>query len=83
MDTNDTEHQKRDQESNNTGLGETENNKHPGGEGQQHTVRNKLKEDLQITWQKVRLLQMSETERLPTERKQQTDSAQGRNKWNN
>jgi hypothetical protein len=35
MDKNDTEHQKRDQDSNNTGLGEIENNKHPGA-GEQH-----------------------------------------------
>ena len=43
MDKNDKEHQKRDQESNNTGLGTIENNKHPGAEGEQHTGRNKLK----------------------------------------
>jgi hypothetical protein len=42
------EHQKRDQESNSTGFGKVENNKHPSTEGEQHTVRNKLKEDLQI-----------------------------------
>jgi len=48
MDTNDKEHQRRDQESNNTGLGKTENNKHPGAEGEQHAVKKKLKEDLQI-----------------------------------
>jgi hypothetical protein len=33
-------------------------------EGEQHTVRNKLKEDLQIMWHKVRLLQMFEREKL-------------------
>ena len=65
MDMNDKQHQNRDQESNNTGLGKTEYNKQPGEEGQQHTVRNMLKEDLQIMWYKVRLLQMSERERLP------------------
>jgi len=43
---------------NNNGLAKLENNKHPGGEGEQHTVRNKLTEDLQIVWHKVRLLQM-------------------------
>ena len=32
---------------------------------EQHTVKNKLKEDLQIMWRKVRLLQMSEWEKLP------------------
>jgi hypothetical protein len=46
------------QKINNTGLGKSENNKHPGEEGGQHTVRNKLKKDLQIVWHKVRLLQM-------------------------
>ena len=65
MDTNDKERQKRDQESNNTGLGKTENNEHPGAEGQQHAVNKKLKEDLQIMLHKVRRLQMSERERLP------------------
>ena len=29
------------------------------------TIRNKLQEELQIMWHKVRLLQMSERERLP------------------
>ena len=65
MDTNIIEHQKRDQENNNTGFGKVENNRHPSAEGEQHTVRNKLKEDLQIMWHKVRLLQMSEMEKLP------------------
>jgi hypothetical protein len=46
MDTDVIEHQKRDQESKSTGFGETENNKHPSAEGEQHTGRNKLKEDL-------------------------------------
>ena len=46
------------QKINNTGLGKLENNKHPGAEIEQHTVRNKLKEHLQIVWHKVRLLQM-------------------------
>ena len=59
MDTNVTEHQKRDQES------KVENNNHRSAEGQQHTVRNTLKEDLHIMWHKVRLLQMSEREKLP------------------
>jgi len=65
MDTNDKEHQKRDHESNNTALGKIENNKHPGQERAQHIVRNKLKEDLQIMWHKMKLLQMSDRERLP------------------
>jgi len=65
MDTNDKEHQKRDHEINNTGLGKMENNKHPGPEREQHTVRNNLKEDLQIMSHKMKLLQMSEREMLP------------------
>jgi len=65
MDTNVIEHQKRDQESKNTGFGKAENNKHPSAEGEQHTDRNKLKEDLQVVWHKVRLLQMCEREKLP------------------
>ena len=58
------EHQKRDQESNSTGLGKIENNKHPGAKGEQQRVMNKLKENLQIMWHKARLLQKSERERL-------------------
>jgi hypothetical protein len=50
MGTNDKDHQQRDQESNNTGSGKTENNKHPGAEGEQQTVSNKLQEHLQIMW---------------------------------
>jgi hypothetical protein len=65
MDTNVIEHQKRDKESNNTGFGKVENNRHSRAEGEQHTVKNKLKEDFQIMCQKVRLLQMSEREKLP------------------
>ena len=65
MDTNVVEHQKRDQENEHTDFGKVENNKHPSAEGEQHTVKNKLKEDLQIMWRKVRLLQMSEREKLP------------------
>jgi hypothetical protein len=60
----DTSHQNRDEESNSTGLGKTDS-KHSGTEAGQHTVRNKLKEDLQIMWHTVRLLQMYERERLP------------------
>jgi len=43
VDTNVLEHQKRDQESNDTGFGKVDNNKHPHAEGEQHVVRNKLK----------------------------------------
>ena len=64
MDMNDKEHQKRDQEVTNREIGKLENNKQPGSKGEQHTVRNKLKEDLYITQHKVRLLQVSERERL-------------------
>jgi hypothetical protein len=34
-------------------------------EGEQHKVKDKLKEDLQVMWHKVRLLQMCEREKLP------------------
>ena len=63
MNTNDTQHQKKDEESNSTGLGKTENNNQE--QKKRSTVRNKLKEDLQILWHKVRLLQMHERDRLP------------------
>jgi len=46
-DTNVLEQKKRDQENNNTGFGKVQNNKHRSAEGEQHTVRNTLKEDLQ------------------------------------
>jgi hypothetical protein len=59
------QHQKRDQGSNDTGLGKVENNKHLSAEGEQRTVRNKIKEDIRIMWHKVRLPQMSEREKLP------------------
>ena len=65
MDTHIIEHQKRDQENENTDFGKAENNKHLSAVGEQHTIKNKLKEDLQIMWHKVRLLQMSEREKLP------------------
>jgi hypothetical protein len=42
-----TQHQNRDEERNNTGLGKM-GSKHLGTEVGQHTVRNKLNEDLQI-----------------------------------
>ena len=84
MDTNVIENQKRDQKHNNTGSDTKENNKHPKAEGEQNRDRNRLKEDLQIMWHKVRLLRMSERERLPKlTKKQQIDKISGRNKWNN
>ena len=64
MDKNIIEHQKRNQESKNIGFGKAENNKHPSAAGEQHTSRNKLKEDLQLMWHKVRLLQMCERGKL-------------------
>jgi len=48
MDPNVIEHQKRDKENDNTGFGKVENNKHPSAEAEQHTVKKKLKEDLQL-----------------------------------
>jgi len=65
MDTNVMEQQTLDQESNSTAIRKVENNKEPSAEGERHTVRNKLKEDLQIICHKVRLLQVSEREKLP------------------
>jgi hypothetical protein len=65
LDTTVTERQKREQESNNNSFDKLENNKHSSIEEEQNTVRNKLKEDFQITWHKVRLLQISEREKLP------------------
>ena len=57
---NGIEYQKRDKENENTDCGKAEINKHPSTEGEQHTVKYKLKENLQIMWHKVRLLQISE-----------------------
>jgi len=64
-DANGIEYQKRDKENENTECGKAQINKHPSAEREQHTVKNKLKEDLQIMWYKVRLLQISEREKLP------------------
>jgi hypothetical protein len=64
MNTTVTPDQKRDQESNSTSFNTVEN-KHPSAEEEQNAVRNKLKEDLQIMWHKVRLLKMSQREKLP------------------
>jgi len=65
MGTNVLEHQKIDQESKSTAIDKVGNNKHPSAEGERHTVRNKQKEALQIMCHKVRLLQVSEREKLP------------------
>jgi len=64
-DTNDIEYQKRDKENENTDCGKAQITKHPSAKGEQHTVKNKLKEYLQIMWHKVRFLQISEREKLP------------------
>ena len=64
-DANGIEYQKRDKENENTDCGKAQINKHLSAEGEQHTVTNKLKEDLQIMWHKVRLIQISEREKLP------------------
>ena len=65
MDTNVMEQQTLDQESNSTAIRKVENNKEPSAEGERHTVRNKLNEDLQIMCHKLRHLQMPEREKLP------------------
>jgi hypothetical protein len=55
------EHQKGNQEGSSTAAGKVETNiKHPSAEAEQHTVRDKLKGDIQITWYKLKLLQISE-----------------------
>jgi uncharacterized protein YdeI (BOF family) len=65
MDTNIMEHQKRDQEGNSNAIGKVGNYKQPSAERERHTDRNKLKEHLQIMCHMLRLLQMSEREKLP------------------
>ena len=65
IDTNVLEHQKRNQESKSTAIAKVKNNKHTRAEGERHTVRNKLNEDLQIMCHKLRHLQMPEREKLP------------------
>jgi hypothetical protein len=40
-------------------------NKDLGEDAEQNIARDKLKEELQIMWYKMRLLQMSERQRLP------------------
>jgi type II secretory pathway component PulC len=74
MDTTVTEHQKRNQESKNTSIDKVENNKHPSAEEERDTVRNKLKEDLQIMCHQVRILQMSEREKLPKFEEKKTEN---------
>ena len=62
---NGIEYQKRDKENENTDCDKAQINIHPSAKGEQHTVKNKLMEDLQIMWHKVRCLQISEREKLP------------------
>jgi hypothetical protein len=40
-------------------------NKDLGEDAEQNTARDKLREELQIMWYKMRMLQMSERQRLP------------------
>jgi hypothetical protein len=40
---------RRGPRNNNNGLGKLENYKHSASEGEQHTVRNRLEEDIYIT----------------------------------
>jgi hypothetical protein len=40
-------------------------NKDSGEDAEQNTARDKLREELQIMWYKVRLLRMSERQRMP------------------
>jgi len=64
-DVNFIEYQKRGKENQNTDCAKSQINKHPSIEGEQHTVKNKRKEELQIMCHKVRLLQISDDEKLP------------------
>jgi hypothetical protein len=57
------QHQKRE-EGNNMGLGKAVS-KHLETEVGQHIVRDKLKEDTQIMWHEMKVLQMSKRQRLP------------------
>jgi len=65
MDKNVIEHQKRVQKNQNSDFGKVENNKHSSADGELQTLKNKLKEDLQIMWHMGRLLQMCEREKWP------------------
>ena len=62
---NGIEYQKRYNENENTDCDEAWINKQLTAEVEQHTVKNKLKEDLKIMWQKLKLLQITESEKLP------------------
>jgi hypothetical protein len=63
-----TEDQLREEQTNNADATEEHlplQNRNLGQDTQQHVAREKLKEELEIMWYKVRLLQMSERQRLP------------------
>jgi hypothetical protein len=63
-----TEDQLREEQTNNAGATEEHlllQNRNLGQDAQQHVAGEKLKEELEIMWYKVRLLQMSERQRLP------------------
>jgi hypothetical protein len=62
------EDQIREEQTNNVGATEEHRlteNRNLGEDTQQHVAGEKLKEELEIMWYKVRLLQMSERQRLP------------------
>jgi hypothetical protein len=64
-----TEDQLREEQTNNVGATEEHlllKNRNLGEDTQQHVAGEKLKEELEIMWYKVRLLRMSERQRLPT-----------------
>jgi hypothetical protein len=51
---------------NNNNNNDNNNNKNNSGrEVGQHTVKHKLKDDLQVTWDTIKLLHMSQRESLP------------------
>jgi hypothetical protein len=62
------EDQLKEKQTNNKGATEEHlllENRNLGEDTQQHADGEKLKEELKIMWYKVRLLQMSERQRLP------------------
>jgi hypothetical protein len=63
-----TEDQLREEQTNNAGVTEEHlllQNRNLGEDTQQHVAGEKLKEELEIMWYKVRLSQMSDRQRLP------------------
>jgi hypothetical protein len=62
------EDQLKEKQTNNIGATEEHlllENRNSGEDTQQHAEGEKLKEEIEIMWYKVRLLQMSERQRLP------------------